>query len=86
MTKYIWSNRYGRNPREGLHVWLEKNVKGYKRNDLQLWTVAFAKHLGNDKNSTNYATSHFDEFRQFVAEVNYKLPVRAVKAVAPTCP
>ena len=29
MSKEIWSNRYGKNPKEGVHKWLENNVKNY---------------------------------------------------------
>jgi hypothetical protein len=47
--KEIWSNNYGKNPSEGLHKYLLKNIKGYKRSKLNKYIVGFAKFINKDK-------------------------------------
>lgn len=76
MPKEIWSNRYGRNPREGLHKWLESKMPDYKRSQLQQWLIAFGKHQGNLKDQPTYASANFKEFSEFVIKSKFRLPLK----------
>lgn len=67
--KEIWSSRYGKNKTEGLHKWLEKNVKGYKRKDLQKYINEFSVYLGKPTkcDTPNLASDNFTKWVQFVS-------------------
>jgi hypothetical protein len=67
-NKYIWSNRYGKNKAEGLHVWLEKNVKDYKRGRLHEYIKGFSNYLQRPTkcDTVNLAQDNFLKWTQFV--------------------
>lgn len=50
-VKYIWSNKYGTNPSEGLHKHLEKVIIGYKRGNLAKYLRGFAVYLNKPTKS-----------------------------------
>lgn len=68
MKKYTWSDRYGKNKAEGLHVWLEKNVKDYKRGRLHDYLKGFSDYLERPTKSdtVNLASDNFIKWTQFV--------------------
>ena len=71
---HITSMRYGNNPKNGVHKWLERTVKGYKRCSCDRWFKGFAKYL--DENSTErdnmeLVCKNFKKFKQFIKEKKY---------------
>lgn len=66
--KEIWSNNYGKNPTDGLQKWLEKNIKGYKRQDLQKYLNGFSSYLGKPTkcDTPNLASNNFTKWTQFI--------------------
>ena len=66
--KEIWSNRYTKKKTEGLHKWLEKNVKEYKRQDLQKYINGFSFYLGKPTkfDTPNLASENFNKWTMFV--------------------
>ncbi len=66
MAKEIWSKNYGRNPSEGIHRFLEKNVSGYTRKSVHRYIKGFAEHIGKNKPDTILLASY-----NFKAWVNF---------------
>ena len=68
MNKEIWSSRYGKNKTEGLQKWLSKNVKNYKRQDLQKYINGLSIYLGRSTKSDTpkLASDNFAKWTQFV--------------------
>jgi hypothetical protein len=66
--KYIWSNRYGKNKAEGLHVWLENNIKDYQRGRLHEYIKGFSNYLQRPTkcDTVNLAQDNFLKWTQFV--------------------
>lgn len=66
--KEIWSNKYGKNPAEGLQQFLVSNIPGYKRQDLMKYIHGFAKHINkhNIKDSIKLASNNFNQWMDFV--------------------
>lgn len=66
----VWSRRYGPNPKEGLQMWLERNVKGYKRQDLTKYLTGFAAYLGKPEQKEDHglADRNFKKWTTFVRE------------------
>jgi hypothetical protein len=71
--KEIWSNRYGKNKTEGLHKWLERNIIGYKRGDLQKYINGFSLYIEkpNKCDTPNLASDNFEKWTNFVL-ITYK--------------
>jgi len=72
--KQVWSMQYGNNPKNGVHKWLERTVKGYKRGSCDKWLKGFAKYL--DENSTEtdnieLACKNFKKFKEFIKNKKY---------------
>ncbi len=67
MAKEVWSRNYGRNPSEGVHKFLEKNIVGYKRKNVHSYIKGFAKFAGKDKPDTILLASYnFSKWVQFL--------------------
>ena len=68
--KEIWSNNYGTNKIEGLHKWLQSNIKGYKRQNLQSYISGFSEYINrSDKSDTsNLASNNFSKWVVFIKE------------------
>jgi hypothetical protein len=66
--KEIWSNKYGKNPAEGLHKHLEKVIKNYKRQDLQKYLKGFAIYLNkpNKYDTVKLASNNFSKWCLYV--------------------
>lgn len=47
MSKEIWSNKFGTNPKEGIHKFLIANYKGYKRGNLSKVINEYSEKTGN---------------------------------------
>ncbi len=71
MKKYVWSDKYGRNPSEGIHNYLEKNIIGYRRNNLNIYIKGFAKFIdpnSNKSDSVNLISNNFSHFKKFIKQ------------------
>jgi hypothetical protein len=71
--KEIWSKRYGTNPKEGVHKWLEMNIPNYKRGGGDYVFKGFAKFLNPNSNKQDnilLAINNFEKFKQFVLNKN----------------
>jgi hypothetical protein len=68
MVKEVWSNRYGKNPSEGLHKYLEKTIKGYKRGNLSKYLSGFSEFLGKPEltNTVKLASENFHKWTEFI--------------------
>ena len=66
--KEIWSNNYSKNKNEGIHKYLEKNIKNYKRQDLQKTIKGFSIYLNKPlkQDSPNLVSNNFNKFIEFV--------------------
>ena len=67
--KEIWSRKYGTNPKEGVHKWLEMNIPNYKRCNGNFIFKGFAKFLNSNSNKQddiNLAINNFEKFKQFI--------------------
>ena len=66
--KEIWSDKYGRNPREGLHVYLKTKVKDYKRKHLINYITGFNTYINkpDKKDSVELASGNFKQWIEFV--------------------
>lgn len=68
MTKYIWSDRYGKNHKEGIHKYLESVIPDYKRGNWMSYVHGFAEYLGkpNKQDSMKLASENFHKFTLFI--------------------
>lgn len=71
-TKYIWSDKYGTNPAEGLHKHLQKVIPNYKRSQLQKYLTGFAKYIDKPTKQDNpkLASNNFAKWIEFVKTLN----------------
>ena len=70
MTKYIWSNKYGTNPKEGIHKYLESKIPNYSRSRCSNYIKGFAEYLNtpNKQDSPKLAHENFQKFTLFIKE------------------
>ena len=68
--KEIWSDKYGRNPREGLHVYLKTKIKDYKRKYLINYLTGFNEYIDkpDKKDSVELASGNFKLWIEFVKQ------------------
>lgn len=66
--KEVWSFRYGRNPAEGVHQYLESKIPNYKRNDVFKYIHGFAEFLGTPDcaETTNLVTKNWSKWLKFL--------------------
>lgn len=69
--KEIWSNRYGKNPAEGLHKHLEKTIKNYKRKDLPKYLKGFSNFIGKPEkcDTVKLASNNFSKWMEFIQNI-----------------
>lgn len=78
--KEIYSNNYGKNKKEGLHKWLEKNINGYKRQTLTKYIEGFSLYLNkpNKIDTIDLASNNFKKWTKFVLQKINKLEMTKI--------